>query len=61
MQFLFHTYEKEAGLEQILGGEENKYSAENLSFDQKIQLMQSGQVKPVILFFDESLYLFIIM
>ena len=52
-QFLCCGREKAVCLQSILDGEENKYAADDLSFEQKTQLLQSGQVKPVILFFDE--------
>lgn len=52
-QFLCRTDDKTDGLESILGGEENRYSADDLSFQQKMKLIKTGQVKPVILFFDE--------
>ena len=52
-QFLFDANGAEASLDCILNGEENRYSGDNLSFEQKAELLQSGRVKPVILFFDE--------
>ena len=52
-QFLFREAEKTCSLDEILNGEENKYSSSELTFEEKITLIQSGQVKPVILFFDE--------
>ncbi len=52
-QLLYQANDKADSLEVILNGEENKYSVEDLSFEQKIELMQTGKVKPVILFFDE--------
>jgi len=52
-RFLCQTDVKTDSIESILSGDENKYSADNLSFEQKVELMQSGKVKPVILFFDE--------
>ena len=52
-QFLHRSGEKAESLEGILDGEENRYSAADLSFEQKVELMKTGQVKPVILFFDE--------
>ena len=52
-QFLYRTDYKSDSLENILNGEENKYSVDDLSFEQKIELLKTGQVKPVILFFDE--------
>lgn len=52
-QFLCRTDDKVDSLEVILNGEENKYSAADLSFEQKVELMQTGKVKPVILFLDE--------
>ena len=52
-QFLYQANGKTDSLESILDGEENKYSATDLSFEQKMGLIHSGQVKPVILFFDE--------
>lgn len=52
-QFLCQADDKTDSLESILNGEENKYSATDLSFEQKVKLIQKGQVKPVIIFFDE--------
>jgi len=52
-QFLYHFEDKADGLNSILEGEDNKYSVNDLSFRQKVELIQNGQVKPVILFFDE--------
>lgn len=52
-QFLCRAEEKANSLEVILNGEENKYSMDDLSFEEKVERMQTGQVKPVILFFDE--------
>ncbi len=52
-QFLHRNQETTSDLDSILRGEENQYSAENLTFEEKVALIQSGQVKPVILFFDE--------
>lgn len=52
-QFLYQADEKVESLDVILGGEENKYSVADLSFEQKVKLIKTGQVKPVILFFDE--------
>lgn len=52
-QFLYQADEKTNSLDSILNGEENKYSSNDLSYEEKIKLMQTGQVKPVILFFDE--------
>lgn len=37
----------------ILEGTENIYSAEELSFEDKVRMIRSGKIKPVILFFDE--------
>lgn len=52
-QFLYRDDEKTDSLDVILDGDENKYSVADLAFEQKVELMQSGKVKPVILFFDE--------
>ena len=52
-QFLHRENLKADSLDSILAGEENKYAADGLSFEQKVELIRSGQVKPVILFFDE--------
>lgn len=52
-RFLCRTEEEAESLESILNGEENKYADSNLSFEQKAELIQSGKIKPVILFFDE--------
>ena len=52
-QFLHRENLKEESLDSILAGEENRYAAEDLSFAQKVELIKSGHVKPVILFFDE--------
>ncbi len=52
-KFLYKEEAKEDTLDDILNGEENKYSNDNLSFTQKLSMLQSGQIKPVILFFDE--------
>ncbi len=52
-QFLCRTDDKEDGLDVILNGEENKYSDADLSFEEKVKLLRTGQVKPVVLFFDE--------
>ena len=52
-QVLYRDDEKTDSLDVILDGDENKYSVSDLAFEQKVELMQSGKVKPVILFFDE--------
>lgn len=52
-QFLCRGDKKADSLEIILCGNENKYSATDLSYEQKVDLIQSGKVKPVILFLDE--------
>lgn len=52
-QFLNQEASNENSLDSILAGEENKYSTGDLSFEQKVQLIKSRKVKPVILFFDE--------
>lgn len=52
-QFLYRADEKADGLDAILDGDENKYSVSDLTFEQKVELIQTGKVKPVILFFDE--------
>lgn len=52
-QFLHRERTKPESLESILAGEENRCSSENLSFEEKTELIKSGQVTPVILFFDE--------
>ena len=52
-QFLNQEASNENSLDSILAGEENKYSTEDLSFEQKVHLIKSRKVKPVILFFDE--------
>ena len=52
-QFIHRGEKKKESLESILNGEEKKYSESNLSFDEKVKLIQSGKIKPVILFFDE--------
>lgn len=40
-------------LKTLLEGNENKYSCNDLSFEEKIELIESKKVKPVVLFFDE--------
>lgn len=52
-QFLHRENAKETDLDSILNGEENRFSDNDLSFEQKVELIQSGKIKPVILFFDE--------
>lgn len=52
-QFLYQADEKSDGLDVILDGYENKYSVTDLTFEQKVEIIQTGKVKPVILFFDE--------
>ena len=52
-QFLHREKPKEADLDSILNGEENRFSDCELSFEQKVELIRSKKVKPVILFFDE--------
>ncbi len=52
-QFLCRTNDKVDGLEAILNGEENKYCVADLSYEEKVKLLRTGQVKPVVLFFDE--------
>lgn len=52
-QLLCRSENREDCLDTILSGEENRYAEENLTFAQKAALIQSGKVKPVILFFDE--------
>ena len=44
---------KAEDLTSILEGTENRYSADDLTFEDKVRLMRSGYVRPVILFFDE--------
>lgn len=44
---------KEENIENILNGDENIYSDNNLSLDEKIDMIRLGKVKPVIIFFDE--------
>ena len=43
----------EDNLDIILNGDENKYSINELSFEEKIDLITAKKVKPVIIFFDE--------
>ena len=43
----------EMNLSTILNGEENRFSSSDLTFEQKLQMICSGAVKPVVLFFDE--------
>jgi len=45
--------EHEYNLKSILEGLENRYSKENLTFEEKVNLIRSEKVTPVILFFDE--------
>lgn len=52
-QFLCSNNDMTDSLNNILNGEENKYSADDLSFEEKTELIKTGKVKPVILFFDE--------
>ena len=52
-QLLHNNDNSSENLDSILAGEENKYSDNTLSFEQKIKLIENGQIKPVILFFDE--------
>lgn len=52
-QFLYQADEKADSLDVILDGDENKHSVADLTFEQKVELIQTGKVKPVILFFDE--------
>lgn len=52
-QFLYRDNSKKEDLDSILNGEENRFSDNDLSFEQKVELVQSGKIKPVILFFDE--------
>lgn len=40
-------------IDVILNGDENKYSSNELTFDDKIDMILNKKVKPVILFFDE--------
>lgn len=51
--FLYESSNKADSLDSILEGEENKYSARDLSFEEKVELIQSKKVRPVVLFFDE--------
>ena len=43
----------EENLDIILNGDENQYSVNDLSFEEKIDLITTKKVKPVIIFFDE--------
>ena len=43
----------EENLDTILNGDENQYSVNDLSFEEKIDLITTKKVKPVIIFFDE--------
>lgn len=45
--------EHEHTLEEILKGLENRYTQDNLIYEEKVSLIRSGKVTPVILFFDE--------
>ena len=40
-------------IRNILEGMENRYSCDNLTFEEKVNLIRKGKVTPVILFFDE--------
>lgn len=52
-QFLHREDTSLDSLDGILNGEENSFSGKDLSFDQKVDLIKAGKIKPVILFFDE--------
>ena len=52
-QHLNRSAVSETSLECILRGEENRYSGEELTFEQKVKLIRTHEVTPVILFFDE--------
>lgn len=52
-QFLSNKTTGACTLDDILNGEENIHATCDLSFSQKVELIRSGQIKPVILFFDE--------
>lgn len=52
-RFLCTDASKKTDLSTILNGEENRFSSCDLTFEKKLQMIQSGAVKPVVLFFDE--------
>lgn len=52
-QFLYKENALEDSLDSILNGEENRFAQDDLTFEQKKEMILSSKVKPVILFFDE--------
>ena len=50
---LFEELGGETSSENALSGDENKYSRNNISREEKLELLKSGNVKPVIIFIDE--------
>lgn len=50
---LFEELGGETSSENALSGDENKYSRNNISREEKLELLKSGKVKPVIIFIDE--------
>lgn len=52
-KYLNRELVKDESLQTILEGNDNKYSSNNLTLEEKIKLIQENKVKPVIIFFDE--------
>lgn len=52
-KYLNRRLAEEESVEAFLNGTENKYSCNNLTLEEKIDLIENHKVKPVILFFDE--------
>ena len=50
---LFEELCGETSSKNALSGDENKYSRNNISREEKLELLKSGKVKPVIIFIDE--------
>lgn len=52
-KYIFELYNKNSPVLSNLDGDENAYSMNNISSEDKIKAIQIGRIKPVILFIDE--------
>lgn len=52
-KYLNRKLSEDESIEAFLNGTENKYSCNDLTLEEKIDLIKTNKVKPVILFFDE--------
>lgn len=52
-KILNHEISNETSIDTVLEGDENRYSKNDLTFEEKMEYIEKGKVKPVIIFFDE--------